>query len=123
MKSNVFFLGVFLAVFTGTSATYGQIQNNDNEKIKSMLAKKRSYNRLHGFGYRIQLYNGSENTARRKLARFRVEYPGIKANLKYRSPEWKVQIGSYKTELEADRFLMQLEGKFAGAIVVPMSKR
>lgn len=123
MKLKVVFLSVFFSFFFGLSTVSGQSQNNDNERIKSMLTKKRAYNKSNGFGYRIQLYNGYEITARRKLARFRFEYPGIKADLKYRAPEWKVQIGSYKTQLDADRFLMQLEGKFAGAIVVPFSKR
>ncbi len=123
MKLKAIFLGVFFFFSFGISTVLGQSQNNDNEKIKNMLAKKRTYNKRNGFGYRIQLYNGNEYTARRKQARFRVEFPNIRADLKYQAPEWKVQVGSYKTKLIADKFLMQLEGKFSGAIVVPMSKR
>jgi hypothetical protein len=40
----------------------------------------------------------------------------------YNSPEWKVQVGNYKTKLEADKDLIKFQKKITGIIVVPMGK-
>ncbi len=113
----------FLALMLfGVSNAYSQSQQNDNEKIISLIAKKRAFNKNTGFGYRIQLYNGSETRARRILGGFSVKFPGISTYIRYKSPEWKVQVGNYKTQLAADRALLQFKGKYTGAIVIPKNR-
>ena len=34
-------------------------------------------------------------------------------------PEWKTQVGFYKTKLEADRALLNFKRKYQSAIVIP----
>ena len=97
-------------------------QNSDNEKVKELIDKKRAYNKQFGFGFRIQLYNGREQKARSLHAKFRVLYPTIYSKLKFDSPDWKVQVGNYKTRLEADKAMIKFSEKFSGIIVIPMGK-
>jgi len=52
----------------------------------------------------------------------KVEFPDRSSKLVYNSPEWKVQVGTYKTKLEADKDLIKFQKKFTGIIVVPMGK-
>jgi len=111
-----------LFLFIGTATTYSQNQNNDNEKIKSLIVKKRDYNKKYGFGFRIQLYNGTESKARSEKAKFGVLYNNVKSYLKFDSPEWKVQVGNYKNVLEADRALLSFKDDFSSAIVIPIKK-
>ncbi|TVZ56115.1 sporulation related protein [Lutibacter sp. Hel_I_33_5] len=120
MKLNSKFALLLLIVFIGFSTQKTKAQNNDNEKIKSMISKKRAFNKRYGFGFRIQLYNGAEQRAKRTRARFSVEFPNIKSYLSYDTPEWKIQVGNYKTRLDADRALVEIQPEFSGAIVVPL---
>lgn len=101
---------------------FSQNSTNQSKEITNLIAKKRNFNKKYGYGYRIQLYNGGEQQARKMRAKFRVTFPGNKIKLVYKSPEWKVQVGDYKTKLEADRDLIKFREKFSGIIVVPMGK-
>jgi len=56
------------------------------------------------------------------MARFKAEFPGNFSKLVYYAPEWKVQVGNYKTKLEADKDLIKFQEKFSGIIVIPMGK-
>jgi hypothetical protein len=122
MKSRFTALLFFIVLVTTSYNSFSQNKTNESAKIKSIISKKRSYNNTYGFGYRIQLYNGNEQKARKFKARFIIEFPGIFSKLIYNQPEWKVQVGNYKTILEADKDLIKFQEKFSGIIVVPMGK-
>jgi len=115
-KRTLFLLGFCFIVGNYTSVA----QNYSNEKIKALLKKKRDYNKEYGFGYRIQLYNGNEVTAKKISAKFKTSFPEVKVFLKYIEPEWKIQVGNYKTRIGADKALLEFQKKFNSAIVVPL---
>jgi hypothetical protein len=106
----------------GNYNSRAQSQNNDNDSIRTIIEKKRAYNERKGIGYRIQLYNGAEKRVKTIRAKFRIEFPSIETYLKYNAPEWKIQVGSYKTTLEAAKALREINRKFSGSIVIPISK-
>lgn len=113
------FLFFFIAI---SHSTYSQKKTTKLEEIRNIISKKRNFNKEFGFGYRIQLYNGNEQQARQILTRFNVDFPDRFSKLVYNSPEWKVQVGNYKTKLEADKDLIKFQKKITGIIVVPMGK-
>ncbi|WP_299063432.1 SPOR domain-containing protein [uncultured Polaribacter sp.] len=115
-------LSFFVVLLTTSYITFSQNKTNETTEIKSIISKKRSFNNTYGFGFRIQLYNGNEQKARAFKARFEAEFPGNFSKLIYNAPEWKVQVGNYKTKLEADKDLMKFQKKFTGIIVIPMGK-
>ncbi|CAM1368253.1 Sporulation related domain-containing protein [Tenacibaculum sediminilitoris] len=120
MKKHNLYIAFLFIVFSGVFNTNAQGEHTDNKDIISLIEKKRAYNKNNGTGYRIQLYNGQERQARSLRNRFQIEYPGIYTKLTYKAPEWKIQVGNYKTRLHADRALNKIREKFSGAIVVPM---
>ena len=91
----------------------------EEKKINHILAKKIEYNKNNrkGKGFKIQLYNGNESKAYRIKGNFEVAY-GIVAVIVPELPDWKVQVGNYKTRIEADRALLRFREKFTGAIVL-----
>ena len=109
-------------LLTISNTTNSQNKTTKTKEIERLITKKRTFNKEYGFGYRIQLYNGDEQQARKFRASFKVEYPDNFSKLVYVAPEWKVQVGSYKTKLEADKDLMKYQEKFSGIIVIPMGK-
>ncbi|SHM85208.1 SPOR domain-containing protein [Polaribacter sp. KT 15] len=120
---NTLFLKIFLfCLFVSIGNLNAQNSTKKDKEVTNLLEKKRSYNKSNGYGYSIQIYYGNERTARSKHARFKVLYPRVYTKLVYNNPDWKVQVGNYKTKLEADRANLIFKKEFSGTIVVPMKK-
>jgi hypothetical protein len=122
MKNTLFipiFLCYLLANITSLSA---QNATNKSEAVQKLLDKKTRYNSTVGFGYSIQIYYGNETIAKSKNAKFIMLYPAIKTKLVWDNPDWKVQVGNYKTKLEADRANLIYKKEFSGTIVIPLGK-
>lgn len=122
MKKGHIFTSIFLLLFCGVFAGFSQQNSAQSDTIQKFIQKKRAYNKKYGYGYRIQLYNGFETEAKKTRAKFRIKFPDVKTYIVYKSPEWKIQVGNYKTKLEADRALLAVKDDFYGAIVVPLGR-
>jgi hypothetical protein len=116
LTKRVLFLLIF-TFFTSISISYAQ---SENEKIDDLIEQKRTYNKNNKSSvvYKIQLYNGNEEEAYKIRRNFNTSYPEYKTTIIYKPPEWKTQVGNFKTRLEADRALNIIKEKFAGAIVL-----
>ena len=119
---SIFLSCLFFVGFFTSQIIYSQSQKQDSTLINEFISKKRSFNKEFGYGFRIQLYNGFETEAKKTEAKFKIDFPEIKTFLLYRQPEWKIQVGFYKTKLEADRALLDLKRKYGSAIVIPLGK-
>ena len=94
-----------------------------NDKINPVLDSINQLNLLRKFipGYTIQVYSGlnreeSGNT-RQRLA---VEL-GMRANMQYVQPKWRVWVGQYFTAIDAQKDLVMVKRTFPNAILVPES--
>ena len=120
-KTTLFFSFLALNFFiiqTGVS----QEKKTERQLINELISKKREFNTTYGYGYRIQLYNGFEVEAKKTKEKFILDFPEIETFLVYRQPEWKIQVGFYKTKIEADRALLEIKRKYQNAIAVPLGK-
>ena len=122
MKKTVIISCLFFVGFLTSQSIYSQSKKYDSTLINELISKKRSFNKEFGYGFRIQLYNGFETEAKKTETKFKINFPEIKTYLLYRQPEWKIQVGFYKTKLEADRALLDLKRKYGSAIVIPLGK-
>jgi hypothetical protein len=122
MKKTVIISCLFFVGFLTSQTIYSQSIKSDSSLINELISKKRSFNKEFGYGFRIQLYNGFEIEAKKTEAKFKIDFPEIKTYLLYRQPEWKIQVGFYKTKLEADRALLDFKRKYGSAIVIPLGK-
>ena len=115
MKSKKIFLSTLLVCLVFTLNTSAQ----ESKEIDRVLAEKIEYNKNNrkAKGFKIQLYNGNETTAYRIRGNFEAEF-GMVAVIKPQLPDWKVQVGNYKTRLEADRALLSIREKFNGAFIL-----
>ena len=122
MKKTVIISCLFFVWFLTSQTIYSQSIKSDSTLINELISKKKSFNKEFGYGFRIQLYNGFETEAKKTEAKFKIDFPEIKTYLLYRQPEWKIQVGFYKTKLEADRALLDFKRKYRSAIVIPLGK-
>jgi hypothetical protein len=71
-------------------------------------------------GYRIQVYFGTQRSKANEIrALFNTHYPGIPAAVTYNQPNFKVRAGDFRTRLEAQKNLVDVEKNFPGAFVIP----
>lgn len=120
-RASLLILGFLFILFAGGNVLYGQ---------NLQVIKEPGVDRLHRFylqvqeeqdgleGYRVQIYNGSKEACRRQRSKFLRYYPDWTAHTVYESPEYRVQVGDFRTRLEAQRFLNQIKDRFKGSFVV-----
>lgn len=110
----------FFGIFTllGLTPISAQNRTNMSADVKNLIAKKISFNKEVGFGYRVQIFYGEETNAKKISSDFSSIYPDVSSKLVYNPPYWKVQVGFYRTKLEADRSRLIFSEKFSGLIVV-----
>lgn len=69
-------------------------------------------------GYRIQIFNGSRRESLQMRSRFIDAFPGIPVYSIYEQPEFKIQVGDYRSRIEAERALMRIQEVFSGSLVL-----
>jgi len=69
-------------------------------------------------GFRVQIYNGSRQDALRYRSRSLQAFPEFKPHTVYESPEYRIQLGNFKTRLEAERFLKRVKKRFPGSFII-----
>lgn len=82
---------------------------NENRKLQSIK------------GYRVQIYNGSKKEAQDVRAAFLKSYPEQPVALTYETPEYKVQVGNFRSRVEAEALLAIIRATFKGCFVVKSS--
>ena len=122
MKQKTFLSFILFAILLGTNSLYSQNKTNTSNEVKNLIDKKRSFNKQYGYGYRVQVYYGDETKARSIESKFKINFPNVYTKLDYDQPYWKVQVGNYKTKLEADKAVINFSEKFSGLIVIPLGK-
>lgn len=106
------FLLLLFFGFTGFS------QQNSDYKMQQLIKEKRINNQSQHevMGYKIQLYNGMSQTKAESIqGGFIGLFPDIPTRLFYVQPEWKVQVGNFRTKLAAKKALLLIRKEFEGA--------
>jgi len=98
----------------------GAVRIESSAHIDQMLAQKKNYNKsLEKFqGFKIQIYYGSEKECYEVKEEFKSLYPDIATSIIFSTPQWKLQIGNYRTRLEADHAMVGIKKEYPSAIVL-----
>ena len=118
MKKRTLFLTFLALSMISLNNVNAQDNYTEDKEINTLLKKKRAYNKKNGVGYRIQLYNGSESRARSIKNNFESDFRGVYTKLVYEAPDWKVQVGNYRTKLDADRALNNIKENYSGGMII-----
>lgn len=94
-----------------------------NEKVDFVLDSIDKLNRLRKVvpGYTIQVYSGLNSEEARNARKRLQEELSMRADMQYIQPKWRVRVGNYFTNLDAQKDLMRLKRAFPNAILVPES--
>lgn len=97
---------------------------NQDIKIEQLMAEKRKINAAITVNnrYKIQLFSGSSEEAKKILVQFKKENKVYDATIVFSTPIYKVWIGNFKSRIEAERNLLIVKKKYPGALVIKPNK-
>ncbi|MCA0933569.1 SPOR domain-containing protein [Lutimonas saemankumensis] len=111
---------VFLQYNVSAQNKEGKVRIETSAHVDEMLAQKKDYNKsLEKFkGYKIQIYYGSEKECYEIKDEFSSLFPDIATSIIFSTPQWKLQVGNYRTRLDADRAIVTIKKEYPSAIVL-----
>jgi hypothetical protein len=73
-------------------------------------------------GFRIQVFSdsgiNSKNKAQSAQNEFQARFPSAGVYLSFKSPNYRVRIGDFRTKLDAQRFLIELTADYPNAFII-----
>ncbi len=112
-------------LFPESYNTEGKVIVVQDVRVRKLMEKNMDKNKaLNGMqGYRVQIYLSSEPRKARQEAeniksKFDKIFPEMKSYLKYETPFFKVQVGDFRSQHEALRFINSLKLEFPNSYIV-----
>ena len=98
----------------------GDIRVESSASVKELIAKKIAFNKEQNSfpGYKIQIYYGSEKECYEIKDEFTSLFPDIPTSIIFSTPQWKLQVGEYRSRLEADKSIQSIKKEYPSAIVL-----
>ena len=94
----------------------GNIKINQSSKLDSIIKLKKELNsKIQNL--RIQIYSGGRENAEQIIQEFNEIFNDNTADVIYETPNYKVWVGNYYTQLEADKRLIEIRKKFRSAFI------
>lgn len=110
----------YLSIFFLCANTFSQsqlAQVNQDSRIDSLLKLKKEINK-NIFDLKIQIYSGERDKALELIANHdKDNYSNTNIELVYETPNYKVWIGNFYTQLEADKKLLMIKKKYPEAFI------
>ncbi len=120
------FICIFIPAFC-VAQTRGTVKVFKDARIDSLIAHRNGLksvkaggggSRFSTQGYRIQIFSGaSRRDAYNIQSRFQEEYPGVRTYISYKTPDFKVHVGDFRTLLEAEKQAQDMRGRYTGLFI------
>ena len=116
-----------LGIVSLTSTINAQDQNitvTQDPKFEQLLNEKRKINAslTVNDSYKIQIYSGGSENAKKTLNEFRQEFNDIDATIVFNTPNYKVWVGSFRTRIEAERNLVNIKDRYKNVLLIKPSR-
>jgi hypothetical protein len=122
---KVFYISIlFNVAFISSQAQNTKFNIFVDNKIGNLLIEKRKINNSIALNeyYKIQIYSGEAEKAKKTVTSFKQEFPAIDATIVFNTPNYKVWVGSFKTRMEAEKNLILIRKKFKSVLLIKPNK-
>ncbi|TRX26630.1 SPOR domain-containing protein [Flavobacterium franklandianum] len=120
---------ILSCIFIGISINYSNAQDqnvtvNQDPKFEQLLNEKRKINTslTVNDSYKIQIFTGSSENAKKTLNEFRQEFTAIDATIIFNTPNYKVWVGSFRTRIEAEKTLADVKDRYKNVLLIKPSR-
>lgn len=105
-------------------AQESNITINQDPRFEQLLAEKRKINSSITVNdrYKVQIFYGDNDKARKTLAEFRREFKNMDGTIIFESPTYKVWVGNFKSRIDAERKLIDIKKKHPYALLIKPNK-
>ena len=120
-------ISALIIVYFSTSKVNAQEQNstlNQDPKFEQLLSEKRKINTslILNDSYKIQIFNGSSENAKKILNEFKQEFATIEGTIIFNTPNYKVWVGNFRTRIEAERNLTAIKERYKNVLLIKPSR-
>lgn len=116
MRKIIIFFTIISLSYTTLIGQNGNIEINQSNKLDSIIKLKKELNsKIQNL--RIQIFSGDRDNAEQIIKEFIEIFNDTTADVIYETPNYKVWVGNYYTQLEADKRLLEIRKKFRSAFI------
>ena len=116
MRKIIIFFMIISLSSTTLFGQNGSIKINQSNKLDSIIKLKKEFNsKIQNL--RIQIYSGDRENAEQIIQEFNEIFNDTTADVIYETPNYKVWVGNYYKQLEADKRLVEIRKKFRSAFI------
>ena len=116
MRKIIIFFTIISLSYTTLFGQNGNIKINRSNKFDSIIKLKKELNsKIQNL--RIQIFSGDRDNAEQIIKEFIEIFNDTTADIMYETPNYKVWVGNYYTQLEADKRLLEIRKKFRSAFI------
>jgi hypothetical protein len=122
---NLCFAALCGALYSGGAlAQTNDVSVVQDARFEELLADKRKISASITVNdrYKIQIFYGDNDKARKTLQEFKKEFKGQDGTIIFESPTYKVWVGSFKSRLDAEKGLAGMKKKYPYALIVKPNK-
>ena len=106
----------FFIINFSSEAQNSRVNTTQSIEIEKIIEIKKELNKNKSM-LRIQIFNGSREDANKIKGKFENIKVDSIIDMVYETPNYKIWIGNYKTQLEADRKLLEIKRYFPDAFI------
>lgn len=116
LASNIQIFIIVLILHFSTQAQNGKVEITQSIEIEKVIEIKKEINKNKSM-LRIQIFNGSREEANNTKEKFENIKVDSIIDMVYETPNYKIWVGNYKTQLEADIKLLEIKRYFPDAFI------
>ena len=115
---------IFCSTAIKISAQNSNLTLNQDPKFEQLLSEKRKSNPNLSYNdrYKIQIFNGVSETAKKTLSEFRQEFKDLDGTIIFNTPNYKVWVGNFRTRMEAERNLIDIKKRYKNVFLIKPNK-
>nr|WP_315195385.1 SPOR domain-containing protein [uncultured Flavobacterium sp.] len=115
---------IFCSTAIKIGAQNSNLTLNQDPKFEQLLSEKRKSNPNLSYNdrYKIQIFNGVSETAKKTLSEFRQEFKDLDGTIIFNTPNYKVWVGNFRTRMEAERNLVDIKKRYKNVFLIKPSK-
>jgi hypothetical protein len=126
MYKNLIILLLFFSAKVFAQTDTSSVVVNKDPRIELLIRKQAEINeettrdsRRNIPGYRIQVINSSDrNSVFAAKTKVYQQFPELKPYLMYQAPNYKLKVGNFRTQEEAEQYSKQLSNLFPSGVYV-----
>jgi hypothetical protein len=119
---NLLIAGVLLLCLSPNKAFTQHYSTNSQDSLVKLLVNRHiaiGQAKRTMPGYRVQIHFGSSRTKANEVKTdFLKLYPNVGSYLVYHQPNFKIRVGDFKTRMEAQKFLKDIQPLYSTAFLV-----